>query len=688
MGDTAVFQAQNMAGLYGSFVLNSNGAYVYTLNNSLPAVQGLGHGEQLVETFTVAANDGHGGITARTISFTINGTNDAPSVGSATVSMNNATDKLYGKLPTPTDPDNTLDNIISDNVTFIPRPHVHGEYGTFSLNADGSYVYDLNTGLLSVVLLTLGAKLTDRFSYTVVDEHGASATNTIDIVITGGLLGSISLTTILDGATSLLGNLLVPEFSNATFSLQSSPNGQYGTLTLNSNGTYTYNLSAQGISESQKLGEGETSTDVFMVKVTSGLKSVVTPLTITIVGSNDAPTVQPSQLSVSEDDVAAMYGQLVMADPDRSDTPRAVPQTTEGQYGTFFLNPNGSYTYVLNKDSAIVKALNNGDTLDETFTVTVVDGHGGSAQSTVTVTIHGSGEAPLMQGASAMRLFFVPDEVNASASHEQLQATTEDHNAATQNSQEAAPHADPYADTDTSVPVADSSTQTGHENTQSDAPAAAATPETTEHAPAENHTASTAEDSAQEQTHAGATHKDMADADATHAEAASADAANTSQTDVSHPDASHADTNNAETEHAAPSAPDVHADTLDEELADSFMNDQTGPLIIDLEDALHPAAQGTDSANSAQPPAALDDSLFPVETQSPETLAHAAEAAAHDALAASPDQPTQAQAESTSPQPQSAEAQAAPAAASPSPDIMESETDQMAVLQHLTQNGH
>ena len=127
---------------------------------------------------------------------------------------------------------------------------------------------------------------------------------------------------------------------------------------------------------------------------------------------------------------------------------------------------------------------------------------------------------------------------------------------------------------------------------------------------------------------------------------------------------------------------------LSEELADSFMNDQTGPLIIDLEDALHPAAQGTDSANSAQPPAAQDDSLFPVETQSPETLAHAAEAAAHDAMAASPDQPTQAQAESTSPQPQSAEAQAAPAAASPSPDMMESETDQMAVLQHLTQNGH
>ena len=138
----------------------------------------------------------------------------------------------YGKLPTPTDPDNALDNIISDNVTFIAQPHVHGKYGTFSLNADGSYVYNLNTGLLSVLLLTLGATLTDKFTYTVTDEHGATASNVLDIVITGGLLGSISLTTVLDGATSLLGNLLVPEFSNATFSLQSSPQGQYGTLTL------------------------------------------------------------------------------------------------------------------------------------------------------------------------------------------------------------------------------------------------------------------------------------------------------------------------------------------------------------------------------------------------------------------------------------------------------------------------
>ena len=116
------------------------------------------------------------------------------------------------------------------------------------------------------------------------------------------------------------------------------------------------------------------------------------------------------------------------------------------------------------------------------------------------------------------------------------------------------------------------------------------------------------------------------------------------------------------------------------------------PLIIDIEDALPPAAQGTGGANSAQPQDLQDDSLFPIETQSPGALANAADAAAHDAMAASPEQPTQAQTESASPQPQSQEAQAAtattPATSPPGADMMESEADQMAVLQHLTQNGH
>ncbi|MBC3883490.1 hypothetical protein H8K35_19060, partial [Undibacterium sp. LX40W] len=41
----------NAAG-YGTLVLNSNGTYTYTLNNSNAAVNGLGAGQSLTDSFT------------------------------------------------------------------------------------------------------------------------------------------------------------------------------------------------------------------------------------------------------------------------------------------------------------------------------------------------------------------------------------------------------------------------------------------------------------------------------------------------------------------------------------------------------------------------------------------------------------------------------------------------------------
>ncbi|NDJ13267.1 MAG: hypothetical protein EBY17_19065 [Acidobacteriia bacterium] len=56
----------------GSLALSSNGSYTYTVSNA--DTQYLGAGETKVETFTVTSADG----TEQQVSFTINGTNDAP----------------------------------------------------------------------------------------------------------------------------------------------------------------------------------------------------------------------------------------------------------------------------------------------------------------------------------------------------------------------------------------------------------------------------------------------------------------------------------------------------------------------------------------------------------------------------------------------------------------------------------
>src|SRR2546425_7865058 len=67
----------NMAGTNGTFSIAANGAWTYTANS---AFDNLNVGQSVSDTFTVASADG----TTSTVQVTINGTNDAAGVGSAT----------------------------------------------------------------------------------------------------------------------------------------------------------------------------------------------------------------------------------------------------------------------------------------------------------------------------------------------------------------------------------------------------------------------------------------------------------------------------------------------------------------------------------------------------------------------------------------------------------------------------
>ncbi|MEQ1651357.1 MAG: VCBS domain-containing protein, partial [Hyphomicrobium sp.] len=69
----ATFLPGTIAGTYGSLVLAADGAWTYTLNNALAAVQALNAGQTLPDVVTVQSADG----TTSTISLTINGTNDS-----------------------------------------------------------------------------------------------------------------------------------------------------------------------------------------------------------------------------------------------------------------------------------------------------------------------------------------------------------------------------------------------------------------------------------------------------------------------------------------------------------------------------------------------------------------------------------------------------------------------------------
>ena len=187
----------------------------------------------------------------------------------------------------------------------------------------------------------------------------------------------------------------------------------YGTLTLNSDGSYSY--LADGAA-SKAIPPGHTATDSFTytMRDTDGLTSTTT-LTITISGLNEAPVAVADIGSALEaggvnngTPGSSATGNVLDNDTDldTGDTKTVTVVTgtgagtvggaTPGAHGTLLLNADGSYTYTIDNNDAAVQALRtNGNTLTDIFTYTMRDTIGATSSTTLTVTIQGANDAPL-----------------------------------------------------------------------------------------------------------------------------------------------------------------------------------------------------------------------------------------------------------------------------------------------------
>ncbi|MDD4701424.1 MAG: VCBS domain-containing protein, partial [Desulfovibrio sp.] len=401
-GDSPQFVPQTNPGLYGTFTLQADGSYAYSLNNALPAVQQLGVGAQLTETFTYTVFDGHGGTDTNSLTVTINGTNDAPQVSASFAFIQKDEADVSGTLPTPTDVD------AGDSAQFVAQANP-GLYGTFTLQPDGSYAYSLNNALPVVQALTAGQQLTETFTYTVTDQQGATASNTITITIrgtNGSPQVSAATAAINEDDASVSGTLPAPndrdEGDIVEYVPQTSISGLYGVFSLQPDGSYTYTLN-NTLSVVQQLAVGQQLNETFAFTVMDqhGL-TASNILTITINGTNDAPQVSAATTSIYEDSVSANGILPAASDVDAGDSTQYVPQTNApGLYGVFTLQANGTYTYSLNNALPAVQQLGVGAQLNETFTYTVTDQHGATATNTLTVTIRGTNDAPQVSAAAA-----------------------------------------------------------------------------------------------------------------------------------------------------------------------------------------------------------------------------------------------------------------------------------------------
>ncbi|XDF76756.1 retention module-containing protein [Aliivibrio fischeri] len=404
--DTHTWSVVTPDGVYGSLVVDPNtGIWTYQLDNSRPATIGISSGQIVQDKFVVEVDDGNGGTNQIEVVIDIAGTNSAPGIiGDTTgeIKEDAAVNVIDGDL-------NSGDLDTQDTLTWEIVGST-GQYGQFTLDQNGHWTYTLDNSNSTVNGLKEGAELVDTITVKVTDSFGEVSEKEIEITIEGTndaptMSGALTGTVVEDTTTVVEGQLKSgdPDVGDIHAWNLVDGVGQYGALTMNANGRWTYSL-MNSLAAVQALGPSDTLTEVFTVIVTDSQgESVQKDITITIEGTNDLPEITGGTTGEYIEDVSldVVTGQLIATDVDAGDTTTFEVRTYVGNYGTFYLEADGSWRYEINKDSAAIQSLNEGEMISETFTAVVHDSNGGFTNEQIDFTITGTNDRPVVSGDNA-----------------------------------------------------------------------------------------------------------------------------------------------------------------------------------------------------------------------------------------------------------------------------------------------
>ncbi|MDT8858435.1 VCBS domain-containing protein [Paracoccaceae bacterium Fryx2] len=302
----AVFAAQESttgSNGHGAFTLGTDGVWTYAADNTQAAIQALGTGATLTDSFTAVTADG----TTRVVTVTITGVNDGAVI--AGVSTGAVTEDTLASLTT--SGTLTVTDADTGQAVFAAQASTAGSnsYGTFTLGTDGVWTYAADNTQAAIQALGTGATLTDAFTAVTADGTTQVVTVTITGVNDGAVIAGVSTGAVTeDDATSLTttGTLTVTDADTgqAVFAAQASTAGSnsYGTFTLGTDGVWTY-AADNTQAAIQALSLGATLTDSFTAVTADGTTQIVT---VTITGVNEP--IEPVELSA----IAAGTGGFVI----------------------------------------------------------------------------------------------------------------------------------------------------------------------------------------------------------------------------------------------------------------------------------------------------------------------------------------------------------------------------------------
>ena len=374
----------SLDGNYGTFTFDENsGKWTYTLDNIRPATEALAEGDSKTESLTVYSFDGSDSYV---IQVTVKGTNDAPVAvaDSGTTSENAAL--LVNVLANDTDADDG--HVLT--VTSASAPAGQG-----SASVVGNQVqFDPGTDFDH---LAVGDSAIVTVSYSIKDEHGATASSTVQITVTGTNDGPVAVDDTGAGNedTLISGNVGTNDTDaddghSLSYSLVgSAPAG----FDLNPNGNWSLDASNSAY---QHLAAGATTVVTVGYTVSDGLGGSDTgELKIMVTGVNDNPALTAAQASLAagteDQNYIVSKVSLLQGFTDVDDGTVLNVSGLSANHGTVVNNGDGTFT--------IQPELNyNGPV---TLSYSVIDGQGGSVPATLQFNLAAVNDPAVITGTSS-----------------------------------------------------------------------------------------------------------------------------------------------------------------------------------------------------------------------------------------------------------------------------------------------
>ncbi|MCF8362120.1 MAG: tandem-95 repeat protein, partial [Prolixibacteraceae bacterium] len=402
----------------------------YTHDHKKDGLDTLAWNDVIYDSIPYSIIDIHNYESEAYLHLVIQGKNDAPITQRDHVSISETQESVSGNML-----ENDIDFDRGDYISLLTVNEENdfstdGIFGILTWDADGSFTFHNNSEATDS--LYEGERAYEYFPYTITDNLGETATDTIEVTIIGKNDAPVAVADTIYITESDIETSVMPESEGVLsndFDVDGDPikvslpnnaeyieiTGQYGTFYLNSNGQANYSLNP----DLDTLYSGEVISEKFDYSISDTHSAESSSHVIFfITGENDNPVANNDFYSTDED-TDSIYA--VSGTPDGildndSDIDKdslfilsvndSTSNSIEGYYGTITWQPDGSFIYYNNKEKT--DPLAEGDTVIQPFTYIVSDPFEGTDTAQINIEIIGINDAPVARADKYTTVEFKP----------------------------------------------------------------------------------------------------------------------------------------------------------------------------------------------------------------------------------------------------------------------------------------